>query len=310
MLIKKYFRPINFLLVGLMAWSAARLGVTLVSSHLEPPVRISPSSTVEPAELDRGVSGIQAFSAITRNNIFNPGAGTPAVRVAPKKAAKEIRGDDAENLPDTDLRVVLQGTVVAEDAAYSFAVIRDDAAGGKQKLLQPGEEIQGASLKAVLWRKVILERNGREEVLAMPEDDLHRKRKSGSPLVAGEVPSEEARGVSPDAVRQVDDQTYVVDRGEFEGMISNVNQFMTQLRVRPYFVNGKPAGYLVSDIRPGSVIEELGIRNGDILQGVNGAPITHPEQAFAAYQLLQQESELTLEIKRGPETHVFNYQLK
>ena len=179
--------------------------------------------------------------------------------------------------------------------------MRDELQGGKQELLQIGSKIQGAEIKSIFWRKVILTRNGRDEMLVMKEPE--NKNSSSRSRRVG-------RSTKSAAVRKVDDENYVVDRDEFEKMITNVNQFMTQLRVRPYFVNGKPAGYMVSDIRKGSVIEELGIRNGDILQSVNGAPITRPEQAFAAYQQLHQEAELTLEIKRNLQTHVMNYQIR
>ena len=302
MVIKKYFWLINTALIGLLAWAAANLAVTIVSNELKNrPQGMAATAKPSSGAIPRAPE-LDYFNIITRNNIFNPDAAPePSKPVsASVTPMQESIGKEAD-APKTELKLTLRGTAVAEDPLYSFAVVRDELQGGKQELLQIGSKIQGAEIKSIFWRKVILTRNGREEMLVMKEPENRnsssRRRQVG-------------RSTKSAAVRKVDDENYVVDRDEFEKMITNVNQFMTQLRVRPYFVNGKPAGYMVSDIRKGSVIEELGIRNGDILQSVNGAPITRPEQAFAAYQQLHQEAELTLEIKRNLQTHVMNYQIR
>jgi len=302
MVIKKYFWLINTALIGLLAWAAANFTVTIASNELrkrpqDAIVAAEPSIVAMPRTPD-----VDQFDVIARNNIFNPEARSePSKSVSASiEPAQQTTAQEAD-IPRTELKLTLSGTAVAEDPMYSFAVIRDDQQGGKQKLLQIGNKIQGAELRSIFWRKVILMRDGREEMLVMKEPE------GGSSASRVRQPD---RRTESSAVRKVDDENYVVDRDEFEKMISNVNRFMTQLRVRPYFINGKPAGYMVSDIRNGSVIEELGIQNGDILKSVNGAPVTRPEQAFAAYQQLNQEAELTLEIQRNLQTHVLNYQIR
>ncbi|MBI4774933.1 MAG: hypothetical protein HY788_12275 [Deltaproteobacteria bacterium] len=302
MVIKKYFWLINMALIGLLAWAAANLAVTIASNEL----RKRPRGTIVAAEPSTGAVSrtpdLDYFDVIARNNIFNPAASPGASKPLSTSVepAEETTTQEAD-IPRTELKLTLSGTVVAQYPLYSFAVIRDDQQAGKQKLLQIGNTIQGAEIKSILWRKVILSRNGREEILVMKEPE------GGKSSPTSRRVEESTESI---AVRKVDDENYVVDRDEFEKMISNVNQFMTQLRVRPYFINGNPAGYMVSDIRKGSVIDELGIQNGDILKSVNGAPITRPEQAFAAYQQLNQEAELTLEIQRNLQTHVLNYQIR
>ena len=302
MVIKKYFWLINTALIGLLAWAAANLAVTIVSNELKNrPQGMAATAKPSSGAIPRAPE-LDYFNIITRNNIFNPDAAPePSKPVSASVTPKQESIAKEADAPKTELKLTLRGTAVAEDPLYSFAVVRDELQGGKQELLQIGSKIQGAEIKSIFWRKVILTRNGRDEMLVMKEPE--NKNSSSRSRRVG-------RSTKSAAVRKVDDENYVVDRDEFEKMITNVNQFMTQLRVRPYFVNGKPAGYMVSDIRKGSVIEELGIRNGDILQSVNGAPITRPEQAFAAYQQLHQEAELTLEIKRNLQTHVMNYQIR
>jgi len=304
MLLKKYFWTIHFTLLAVLGWLLGGMCAEWAASRLTLSLDSFRSAAVLPFEVKPALPGIDAYSVIARHNVFSPGTPSESLSLLPAHPGVPApKGDVSMQEPSvTDLKLVLHGTVVAEDPVYSFAVIREEIQGGKQKLLQEGNQIQGATIKAIRWREVLLERAGKEEVLIMASHLQRSSDKQQTPVPPSLPSSGPARRTGSD--------TFVVDRAEAQNMISNINEFMTELRIRPYFVNGAPAGYLVSDIRQGSVIESLGIRNGDIIKSVNGMPITRPEQAFAAYQQLQEESELTLELQRGPHTTVHTYQLK
>ena len=92
--------------------------------------------------------------------------------------------------------------------------------------------------------------------------------------------------------------------------MENINELMTQVRVRPYFRRGKPEGLIVSQIQPDSVFSELGLMNGDILVNVNGKQIASPEEAFQLYNGLKSGSELSIEITRRGQKKMFKYQIK
>jgi general secretion pathway protein C len=92
--------------------------------------------------------------------------------------------------------------------------------------------------------------------------------------------------------------------------MENINDLMTQVRVRPYFRRGKPEGLIVSQIQPDSVFSDLGLKNGDILVNVNGKRISSPEEALQLYNGLKSGSEVSIEITRRGRKKMFTYQIK
>lgn len=55
--------------------------------------------------------------------------------------------------------------------------------------------------------------------------------------------------------------------------------------------DGEFDGYRVSAVRRGSLLDRVGLANGDIIHSVDGLPLTSLEEAMAAYQTLSDGSE-------------------
>jgi general secretion pathway protein C len=85
---------------------------------------------------------------------------------------------------------------------------------------------------------------------------------------------------------------------------------MTQARFRPHFVMGRPGGFSVSEIQPGSLMEKIGLQNNDVIKKVNGQLITNPEEVFKAYSQLQRDSNIEVEVERGNRSEVFRYEIR
>jgi general secretion pathway protein C len=54
----------------------------------------------------------------------------------------------------------------------------------------------------------------------------------------------------------------------------------------------------------------LGIKNGDILQGVDGRSIKRPDDILALYKKLKSGSQVSLEITRRGEQKTIDYRLR
>jgi general secretion pathway protein C len=57
-------------------------------------------------------------------------------------------------------------------------------------------------------------------------------------------------------------------------------------------------GMQLGRIRAGTLLHELGLRNGDVLRTINGFDFSSPEQALHAYGRLRLADRLTLELQR------------
>jgi general secretion pathway protein C len=289
---KKYFMIINVLLItaGLYFGVSAfyTIGTAWLGTPEEPPPRISPKKAIKPAEKARS---LPAYSAIAKRNLFNTNPDT----VAPAKAI------NVDNLKETDLKLKLWGTV-ASGERRAYAVIEDTKT-RKQSLYRTGDSIQNATLKMILRQKVVLSVNGQDEILGMQEPGT-AKRGGPRPRVASQDASPPKMPVSS-YPRQL-----TLKSDQIESALENVDQLMEQARIRPHIEEGQPAGISITGIKPNTVFRKMRLRNGDIITGVNGAPVESVEDAIKVFGDLSSSPEIQLEIKRRGRKRVLNYKIE
>lgn len=69
-------------------------------------------------------------------------------------------------------------------------------------------------------------------------------------------------------------------------------------RIVPSVGSGRPRGFKVYAIRPCSLPEQLGLRNGDLVVSINGvAPLT-PDSLLASFKTLRKATDFTVRIER------------
>jgi general secretion pathway protein C len=84
---------------------------------------------------------------------------------------------------------------------------------------------------------------------------------------------------------------------------------MRQARIRPHFRNGQPDGITLTRIRPNSIFRRLGLRNGDIITGVDGQAIQTADDALGFYNSLKSSSNVTIQIRRRGRTKNIEYDI-
>ncbi len=92
---------------------------------------------------------------------------------------------------------------------------------------------------------------------------------------------------------------FAVSRAEVQQTMENPAQFFSQMRAMPHFVNGKTDGFSISQVAPGSVFQQLGLQNGDLLTSIQGQPVTNPMQAMGLIQAVKTASAIDLTVNRG-----------
>jgi len=133
-----------------------------------------------------------------------------------------------------------------------FAVI-EDTDKRKQELCRVGDTVASAEVIKILHGKVILRVDDRDELLTIKE--------SGTGRTPGKKTAASPKG------------KITVSKTDIDKAFKNMSQMLTQVRIRPYFSEGKPDGFLVSRIKQGSIFQKMGLKNGDVIQGVNDSPI-------------------------------------
>ena len=267
------------LAVGLIADIVFRVVSARISSV--PPVQPAAS---EPAGIPDEREPLDTYRVIWERNLL-------------QTTDQVAAGDqmDVNSLQATRLQLELLGTV-AGDGTYNYAIIEEKDK-KKQRLFKVGDSVGNATLARVMRNAVVLRVGDRDEVLKM------RKPEDREPSRAERVP-----GRLPPATEARDTGTPPPDSGPQ----ADVLNILTQARLSPHIsmgTSGKPDGVAVSNIRPGSVLQNVGLVNGDIIQEVNGKAISNPSDIVDAYKDLKPGSTISVKIRRMGKQVTLNYNM-
>jgi S1-C subfamily serine protease len=70
-------------------------------------------------------------------------------------------------------------------------------------------------------------------------------------------------------------------------------------RVVPAVRDSRPSGVRIYAVAPRSLVAQLGIANGDLIERVNAIPMISPDHILAAYAQVQTASQLRVDLLRG-----------
>src|SRR5690606_21985836 len=90
-----------------------------------------------------------------------------------------------------------------------------------------------------------------------------------------------------------------IDLAELDALLST--QESPGVRIVPAMRSGKPDGFKLYAIQPGSLPAAIGLENGDTLHRVNGHELSSPERALTAYHELRGADRFEIELTRAGE---------
>jgi len=215
------------------------------------------------------------------------------VNIGDKKRSSNVNLDE---IKPTELNLKLWGTVTGPDV-FAFAVI-EETTSRTQSLYRTGDTVQNATVKLILREKVVLTVNGSDEILEIEQLDGEKK-----PGISAVLPG--GMGQSP-----AQSQRITLRRAQIQSAMENVSDLMSQVKIRPYFENGQPKGLAVSSLTPRSIFRQMGIRNGDIITGIDGNPIQTVDDALKFYENLTSASNVSVQLNRRGSEKSIEYNIK
>jgi general secretion pathway protein C len=249
------------LLVIAIAWQLVQLTWLMVGTQ---PVNAVAIASAPPAIIAGPKIDPQA---IANAHLF----GTPSA---------ESSDADASNAPQTQMSLVLAGTIASDDPAKGFAIIGESAAAAK--FYSVGAMIGGsARLHAVYADRVILDRNGQLEALMLP--------RQASSLVAPPKPPPVAANAGGN--RFVENLRRVAE--------TNPGALTEVIRPQPVFANGTQRGYRVYPGRNRQQFAKLGLQPGDLVTSINGTPLDDPARGQEIMSALASSDRVTVTVERN-----------
>lgn len=287
---RPYYTFFNLLALSLVVYIGVDVFYTYVGEILRPVNRKKVTMPLQPEVKRHQRPSLADYGLIIEKDIF----GTTEVKEKPVEEKKE----EVAGLEPTTLNVVLLGTTGGDPQA-TVAVIMDPSK-RKQQLYREGDKVQGALVKKILRGKVIIQVDGKDEILKMEKGKRKEKRVTKSARRRKPSPSRRPRRPISRTLRKSDIQASLED----------ISSVLSQVRIRPHFTGGKSDGLTLSRIKSRSLFNKLGLRNGDILRGVDGSAINKPDDLMTLYEKLKSGSRVSLDITRRGQQKTINYRLR
>jgi len=276
---------INLLVLSVVIYSGVDIFYTLAGSKL---TQIESNAVVtEGAKISTAPAKRQSLdyyaSAVDRGLFGQP--------VVSKKKPDDI---NVEDLEPTALQVALLGTV-SGDEKTARAIIQDKTK-RSESLYKKGDTIQNAEILKILRGKVVLQVGDKNQILTMEEElKTSKSQPRGSATRSRSISGAEQS------------TTITLDSASVNKSLQNATELLSQVRVRPHYKDGKADGLLLTQIKPNTVFTRLGLRNGDIIQNIDGEGIQSPDDIMDFYEELRSGSSVSLGIQRRGKEQVLNY---
>jgi len=237
-------------------------------------------------------------SAIIQRNLFNTETDNGPI---PEKV-------DVGKLKPTKLNLKLWGTVTGS-TMDPYAVIEEKGK-KRQNLYRVGDVVQSANVKVILREKVVLNVDGKDEVLEIEKVTGRVSAQRPFAVAPQGIRGQPTSGKSPKVVPKSGVRNVTLDRGQLGAALENVNDLLTQVRIRPHFKNGKIDGLSVTGIKPNAIFRKMGLRNGDVITDINGESIGNVNDAIEMFQQLGDTDGVQIRIKRRGREQTFKYTVK
>lgn len=280
-------RPLNVLLVLLLAWLLAQLSWQVLPV---PSYSILPNtSAAAPVNGSAPVS----LSALALHPLFGKADAQPQAAVITQAVTEA---------PKTTLNVKLTGLVAVPANPQAGSAIIEHR--GKEATYAVGDALEGtrAKLHQVLEDRVLLEQSGRYETLMLDGVEFTRIAQANAGLGRIDSPdveaSQEPITIAQPVATGFNNPDLQAQRDE---IMAEPMKFFDYIRVQPEQRDGQLFGYRLMPAKDPAMFQQLGLQQGDIAVEINGIPLNDMQQAMRVINEIRDATEASIKIERDGE---------
>ncbi len=223
-----------------------------------------------------------------------------------------IPGEDSQVSPSEDtgapqkttLPLTLIGTMIFRNEFRSIATIEDKSASQVFPVRVEDEIPSKIRILKIESRKVTFLNisSGRREFVDLPEDLQVSNARVSLGRSSGKTPTS---GVETTAAN-----TFNVAKTEIDRAFTDLNSVLTQARAVPHYENGVPAGYKLFQVMPEGFFGKLGLKDHDVICGIDNQPVNDPAKALELLGTLKTANHVELCVKREGRQQTFGYDIR
>lgn len=321
--LKRYIWVLHLALIAAVAHSASLLVSHFILDAASSVLSPSAQANAQPMKRSKlETKRTQKWATkISNRNLFNANPPGPEELSSKEPSVKEEEKPKGQ-LPmpydeceDSDLKVTVQVTMVAEPPSASYSMINVE---GEDRIYRIGDLISDREIVAIQWsgngQRVVISNSGKFECLTLGKKNATGGRKRFTPpKSANTKPTENNNNNNDkfkDGVKEVSPGRFEVDRAMLDEQLADLDNLVRQARVIPHYKRGKPAGFKVVGIRSNSIFRHLGLKSGDVLKSVGGEELTSINKALGLFEKLKTSDNVNLDLERRGKVSSFEYNIK
>jgi general secretion pathway protein C len=271
------------LAITILSFEATDIFYKIISIPLIKQASATTDGIISSSAINHQRRQLQEYEIITERNLFL----TTLKTAGGNESAEGLLDSDQKNT-DFDLK----GTVAC-NSSFGFIIV-EERVNRKQKLYKLGDKI-GSRKLAKITRNTAELKNEEGEITLKIKETLEDTSLTGSP-VARRGPA--SPGITNLVKKNVD------------GNLNNLESIMNQAVVRPFMKKGVREGYIIANIAPNSIYEKAGLKNGDIITGINNNQMQNANDIMQLLSSMQSGSRMDFSIKRNGKAETINYTLE
>jgi general secretion pathway protein C len=279
------------LVIVVVVYFVVDIAYRLIELNTPPPAP-EPQAAVSAPAADMTKDPLEAYAVIVERNLFRT-TDRPIV----------VDQTDPNSLEATALQLDLYGTIAGEGGrGYAIIEERDKK---RQRVYKVGDKVAGATIVKIMRNAVVLRLGEKDQVLKKKEIASTGSERRALPGMA----TQQTQPASPGAAPPPRPLSRPPAAGP-SGSAADLAGLLTQARVIPNVKagsSGKPDGVIINEIQPGSLFENAGLVNGDVIQEVNGKTVTGVADLVSMYRDLKPGTSLSVKVTRSGRQVVLNH---
>lgn len=213
----------------------------------------------------------------------------------------------AENIPTTTLGLILKGVVGLKPKKLSFALISEKGRTEEEGVYGIGDIVAGgAELREIHREHVVLFRAGKLEILQLEEDVV---RTTAPAAGGGESAAVKSGRSGPGIASRGDGVHWQINQAYLNERMADLPTLAKEIGLDVYKENDMQKGYRLISSRGSKLLEDLGLKPGDVLLEVNGIKLVDAHRGLLAYQKLREAAEVNMSVERNGVTKNMIYSI-
>lgn len=294
--------------IAIMSGFLASTVVGFIAAMLLMPKSVAPrpaSELAEPQILKLAATPrLNEFDIISKRNVFDS-----------TSTGEESTQKSNCALVKSELPLKFTGVIYGGSAQNSLVLLEASATKTVDTfLLFDQVPAADALIVDIERRRVILERNNCKEYIELEELPIPKKRQAGvrtarSPKKAG-GDAMDGSSFREDGFEREGGVVKATKQWVEKQITLDFTKTLQDAKASPYLENGQIKGFVLTRIRPDSVYEKMGLKDGDVVEAINGIELNDAARAIQTLNAMKNESNIELIVKRNDQSFPMKLQIR